>query len=87
MRIVYKRSCNERGNEMHSNLSMLMFPEKALLVKLYYQNGESTSAALRSPRNRKNIRTDKGPMIASTLKRMILKFEVMGCFDDRPGRG
>ena len=60
-----KMSCNERENQMHS---MLMLPEKALLVKLYYQNRESTTAALRSYHHRNGIPTDKGPMISSVVK-------------------
>ncbi|GFW14836.1 hypothetical protein TNCV_1562991 [Trichonephila clavipes] len=39
-----------------SSRSMLTLPEKALLVKLYYQNGECASAALRSYRHTKGIR-------------------------------
>ncbi|GFS83262.1 uncharacterized protein TNCV_600121 [Trichonephila clavipes] len=40
---------------------MLALPEKALLVKLYYQNGECASAALRSYRHTKGIRRDDRP--------------------------
>ncbi|GFY20038.1 DUF4817 domain-containing protein [Trichonephila clavipes] len=44
-----------------SSRSMLTLPEKALLVKLYYQNGECASAALRSYRHTKGIRRDDRP--------------------------
>ena len=45
MRIIYRKSYNERGIQLHNNLSMLTLPEKALLFKLYYQHGESATAA------------------------------------------
>ncbi|GFW03731.1 DUF4817 domain-containing protein [Trichonephila clavipes] len=46
-----------------SSRSTLTLPEKALLVKLYYQNGECAreSAALRSYRHTKGIRRDDRP--------------------------
>ena len=62
---------------MHNNLNMLMLPEKTLLVKLYYQNGESVVTALPSYHRRKGIQAGKDPMT------MILKFEVTGCLDGR----
>ena len=66
---------------------MLTLPEKALLVKLYYQNGECASSALRSYRRRKGIRTGKGPLKNAAVVRMISKFEATGCLDDRPHSG
>lgn len=66
---------------------MLTLPEKALLVKLYYQNGECASSALRSYRHRKGIRTGKGPLTNAAVARMISKFEATGCLDDRPRSG
>ena len=63
---------------------MLMLPEKALLVKLYYQNGECDSSALRSYRHRKGIRTGKGPLKNAAVARMISKFEARGCLAYKP---
>ncbi|GFU25075.1 uncharacterized protein TNCV_568301 [Trichonephila clavipes] len=56
-----------------SSHSMLTLPEKALLVKLYYQNGECASAALRSYRHTKGIRSGKGPLTNAAVARMISK--------------
>ncbi|GFU42735.1 DUF4817 domain-containing protein [Trichonephila clavipes] len=66
---------------------MLTLPEKALLMKLYYQNGECASAALRSYRHTKGIRRRKGPLTNAAVARMISKFEATGCLDDRPRSG
>ena len=67
---------------MHSNLIILTLPEKALLKKLYYQNGESTTTALRSYRHSKVIRTGKSTAISSAVKRMISKFKTTGLLDN-----
>ncbi|GFV57469.1 hypothetical protein TNCV_1609141 [Trichonephila clavipes] len=47
--------CNTAAERISctSSRSMLTLPEKALLLKLYYQNGECASAALRSYRHTK----------------------------------
>ncbi|GFU11546.1 DUF4817 domain-containing protein [Trichonephila clavipes] len=66
---------------------MLTLPEKTLLVKLYYQNGECASAALRSYRHTKGIRRGKGPLTNAAVARMISKFKATGCLDDRPRSG
>ncbi|KFM59537.1 hypothetical protein X975_19579, partial [Stegodyphus mimosarum] len=66
-----------------SSRSMLTLPEKALLVKLYYQNGECASSALRSYRHRKGIRTGKSPLTNAGVARMISKFEATGSLQDR----
>ncbi|GFU72160.1 DUF4817 domain-containing protein [Trichonephila clavipes] len=70
-----------------SSRSMLTLLEKALLGKLYYQNGECASAALRSYRHTKGIRRGKGPLTNAAVARMISKFEATGCLDDRPRSG
>ncbi|GFT23603.1 DUF4817 domain-containing protein [Trichonephila clavipes] len=70
-----------------SSHSMLTLPEKAVLVKLYYQNEECASAALRSYRHTKGIRRGNGPLTNAGVARMISKFEMMGCLDDRPRSG
>ncbi|GFV91233.1 DUF4817 domain-containing protein [Trichonephila clavipes] len=67
-----------------SSRSMLTLPEKALLVKLYYQNEECASSALRSYRHTKGIRRGKGPLTNAAVARMISKFEATGCLDDKP---
>ena len=53
--------------------SILTLPGKAILVKLFHQNGECASSALRSYRQRTN----------ATVARMISKFEASGCLDER----
>ncbi|GFT52365.1 DUF4817 domain-containing protein [Trichonephila clavipes] len=70
-----------------SSHSMLTLPENALLVKLCYQNGECTSAALRSYRHTKGIRRGKGLLTNAAVARMISKLEATGCLDDRPRSG
>ena len=72
---------------MLSNLSMLTLSEKALLVKLYYQNRKSATAALRSCRHRKYIRTGKGSHTSSAVKRMISMFEDTDYSDNRSRSG
>ncbi|GFT11534.1 uncharacterized protein TNCV_2523491 [Trichonephila clavipes] len=67
--------------------NMLTLPEKALLVKLYYQNWECASVALRSYRHTKGIPRGKGPLTNPAVARMISKFEATGCLDDRPRSG
>ena len=72
---------------MHSSLSMLTLPVKALLVKLQHQNAENGTAALRSYRCRKGIPIGKCPKTSSVVKRMISKFEDTGCLNDMPCLG
>lgn len=59
--------------------------ERALIVKLFYQNESNASAALRAYRRMKNLR--RGPMSSSAVQRMIRKFEETGSLDVAPGRG
>ena len=72
------------GTKCTSNCSMLTLPEKAFLVKLFYQNEESATASLRSYRHRKGIQTGEGPMTSSAV---ISKFKTTGCLDDGPCSG
>ncbi|GFV12372.1 DUF4817 domain-containing protein [Trichonephila clavipes] len=72
------------GERESVSRSMLTLHEKALLVKLYYQNEECASAALRSYRQTNRIRRGKGPLTNAAVARMISKFEAAGCLDDRP---
>ncbi|GFV74804.1 hypothetical protein TNCV_1040421 [Trichonephila clavipes] len=53
MKIEYKMSFNRRGSRYTDNCVMRTLPEKALLVRLCYENGESLTAALRSYRQKK----------------------------------
>ncbi|GFU22738.1 uncharacterized protein TNCV_763131 [Trichonephila clavipes] len=55
-----------------SSRSMLTLPEKALFVKLYYQNGECASAALRSYRHTMVIRRGRLVMIVCSAATFII---------------
>lgn len=59
--------------------------EKALLVKLYYCNGENAAAAVREFRRLKKQR--RGPMSDRALRDMMVKFERTGQLGVLPGRG
>ena len=60
-------------------------PERALLVKLFYENKGNAAAALREFRRLKNLR--KGPLLPQALRRMISRFEKTGDLRVQPGRG
>ena len=60
-------------------------PERALLVKLFYENKENAAAALRKFRLIKNLH--KGPLLQQALKRMIARFEKSGDLRIQSGRG
>ena len=59
--------------------------DRALLVKLFYQNGSNSNAALRKYRQQKGLR--RGPMSINGLKKMMKKFEETGELGVAPGRG
>lgn len=59
--------------------------DKALLVKLFYQNDENSAAAIRAFRRLKNIR--RGPMTPRALRDMMKKFERTGQLGILSGRG
>ncbi|GFW39675.1 uncharacterized protein TNCV_3188461 [Trichonephila clavipes] len=59
--------------------------DRALLVKLFYQNDNSTIVALQKFRTLKGIR--KGPLSAKNLRLMVTKFEETGSLNVRSGRG
>lgn len=63
----------------------LTLQERALLVKLFYQNGDSATEALRKFRSLKRLR--KGPLSSQGLTNMITKFEATGTLGIQPGRG
>ncbi|GFT32343.1 uncharacterized protein TNCV_4483811 [Trichonephila clavipes] len=60
-------------------------PERALLVKLFYESKGNAAAALREFCRLKNLR--KGPLLLQALKRMIAQFEKTGHLGVQPGRG
>lgn len=63
----------------------LTLPDRALLVKLFYQRKSNASAALKAFRQVKGLR--KGPLTITNLRNMILRFEETGAFNVKPGRG
>ncbi|GFW81864.1 DUF4817 domain-containing protein [Trichonephila clavipes] len=63
----------------------LRLPDRALLVKLFYQNDNSAIVALRKFRTSKGMR--KGPFTAKNLRLMVTKFEETGSLNVRSGRG
>ena len=64
---------------------MLSLPDRALLVKLFYQRDENASAALREYRRLKELR--RGPMTITNLRKMIERFETTGTLGVQSGRG
>ncbi|GFU50783.1 uncharacterized protein TNCV_2494891 [Trichonephila clavipes] len=67
------------------SLMAVTLPERALLVKLFYESKGNAAAALREFRRLKNLR--KGPFLPQALKRMIARFEKTGHLGVQPGRG
>lgn len=65
----------------------LSMKDRALLVKLFYKNGDSAVAALKKFRVLKGMKKGCGPMSAKALKSMIKKFEATGSFGVKSGRG
>ncbi|GFV13635.1 catalase [Trichonephila clavipes] len=63
----------------------LCLPDRALLVKLFYQIDNSAIVALRRFRTLKGLR--KGPLTAKYLRLMVTKFEETGSLNVRSGRG
>ncbi|GFW49091.1 hypothetical protein TNCV_467191 [Trichonephila clavipes] len=63
----------------------LCLPDRALLVKLFYQNDNSAIVALRKFRTLKELR--KGPLTAKNLRLMVTKFEETESLNVRSGRG
>ncbi|GFV27384.1 uncharacterized protein TNCV_3795791 [Trichonephila clavipes] len=63
----------------------LHLPDRALLVKLFYQNDNSAIVALRIFWTLKGLR--KGPWTAKNLRFMVTKFEETGSLNVRSGRG
>ncbi|GFV52693.1 DUF4817 domain-containing protein [Trichonephila clavipes] len=63
----------------------LYLPDRALLVKLFYQNDNSAIVALRKFRTLKGL--GKGPLTAKNLRLMVTKFEETESLNVRSGRG
>ncbi|GFT54240.1 DUF4817 domain-containing protein [Trichonephila clavipes] len=63
----------------------LCLPDRALLVKLFYQNDNSAIVALRKFRKLKGLR--KGPLTAKNLRLIVTKFEETGSLNVRSGIG
>ena len=63
----------------------LSLPDRALLVKLFYQNDNSAVVALRKFRTLKRMR--KGPLTVKDLQIVVAKFENTGSFNVSRGRG
>ncbi|GFT26743.1 uncharacterized protein TNCV_3709391 [Trichonephila clavipes] len=63
----------------------LCLPDRALLVKLFYQNDNSSIVALRKFRTLKGLQ--KVPLTAKNLLLMVTKFEETGSLNVRSGRG
>ncbi|GFU19327.1 uncharacterized protein TNCV_3032491 [Trichonephila clavipes] len=63
----------------------LCLPDRALLVKLFYQNDNSAIVALRKFRTLKGL--PKGPLNAKNLRLMLTKFEETRSFNVRSGKG
>ncbi|GFT57257.1 DUF4817 domain-containing protein [Trichonephila clavipes] len=66
---------------------MLSAPDKALLVKLFYMNDESTTIALRKFRVQKNVKSGKGPLTPAGLLKLVKRFEETGKLEDRARAG
>ncbi|GFV32773.1 uncharacterized protein TNCV_3312541 [Trichonephila clavipes] len=67
------------------SLMAVTLPERALLVKLFYESKGNAAAAFREFRRLKNLR--KGSLLPQALKRMIARFEKTGHLGVQPGRG
>ncbi|GFW26390.1 DUF4817 domain-containing protein [Trichonephila clavipes] len=76
---------DETGKMSFLSLMAVTLPERALLVKLFYESKGNAAAALREFRRLKNLR--KGPLLPQALKRMIARFGKTGHLGVQPGRG
>ncbi|GBM38564.1 hypothetical protein AVEN_71673-1 [Araneus ventricosus] len=82
-----RRTCSSCYSESEKVVKTLSFKDRALLVKLFYKNGDCAAITLKKFRALKSLRRGPGPMIAFGLKKMIDKFEESGSFDLIRGRG
>ncbi|GBN54585.1 hypothetical protein AVEN_208244-1 [Araneus ventricosus] len=65
---------------------ILLLKDRALLVKIFYKNGDCAAMTLKKFRTLKGLRSGSGPMTAFGLKKMTDKFEESGSFDVKCGR-
>ncbi|GFX07439.1 hypothetical protein TNCV_5091541 [Trichonephila clavipes] len=72
--------CN--ANYWHMQMTMAL-QERALMVKLFCQSGESSTEAFRKFRSSERLR--KGPLCSQGLTNMIRKFETSGKLGIQPG--
>ncbi|GFX73434.1 hypothetical protein TNCV_3402451 [Trichonephila clavipes] len=63
----------------------LRLTDRALIVKLFYQNDNSAIVALRKFRTLKGMR--KGPLTVKNLRLMVTKFKETESLNVRSGRG
>ncbi|GFU69418.1 DUF4817 domain-containing protein [Trichonephila clavipes] len=62
---------------------MLIVPDKALLVKLFYMNEESAKIALRKFWVQKNAKSGKAPLRPAGLLKLVKRFEETGKLEGR----
>lgn len=67
--------------------SMLSLPDRALVVKLFYKNGESTTVTLRKFRTEKGLKAQKSPISLNGILNLVRRFEETGSLEDRPRSG
>lgn len=66
---------------------MLSLPDLALVVKLFYKNGESATKALRQLRTLKGIKAKKNPISLKGILNVVHRFEETGRLEHRPRSG
>ncbi|GBM32272.1 hypothetical protein AVEN_275039-1 [Araneus ventricosus] len=67
--------------------SMLSLPDRTLLVKLFYTNGESTTIALRKFRTEEGLKAQKSPISSNGILNLARRFQETGSLEDRPRSG
>lgn len=82
-----KKYKGRRKGLKHSAIAkmVLSFPERAFLLKLFYQNENNVAEALSLYQRQKSLRTD--PVTPCALQRMVKHFEETGSFSVEAGRG
>ena len=55
---------------------MLFLPDRVLIVKLFYKNGESPTVTLRKFRTEKGLKTQKSPFSLNGIFNLVRGFEV-----------
>lgn len=73
------------GSLLEFFIMTLTMNDRALLLKLFYKNGECALTAIRRFRTLKSIKS--GPITTNGLRKMIAKFEETGSFHVKRGRG